>query len=61
MTTALAELAQRLETLERAVAKVEVERDQYRQLYLDMMERCRKLERGLVGPSSERLPKDEAQ
>jgi len=37
------------------------ERDQYRELYLKMMEQCRKLERGLVGPKSERLPENEAQ
>jgi transposase len=49
----LDELAKRLGTLER-------ERDEYRRLYLEMMERCRKLELGLVSSKSERLP-DESQ
>jgi transposase len=59
--TDVAELAQRLEALEHQVAAVQSERDQYRQLYLEMMERCRKLERGLIGPKSERLAADDAQ
>ena len=29
-----------------------------RRLYLEVMERCRKLERGLLGQKSERLPDD---
>jgi len=57
----VAELAQRLEALERKVAAAESERDQYRQLYLETMERCRKLELGLVGRKSERLASDEGQ
>jgi len=59
--TDVAELAQRLEDLAHKVAAAELERDQYRQLYLEMMERCRKLELGLVGPKSERLAPNDAQ
>lgn len=55
----VAEIAQRLEALEHKVAAAESERDQYRKLYLEMMERCRKLERGLIGPKSERHAPEE--
>ena len=48
------------ELIER-VEKVEHERDRYRQLYLDTLERCRMLERGLLGQKAERLPPNEAQ
>jgi transposase len=43
------ELEQRFEAAER-------ERDAYKTLYLEMMERCRKLELGLLGQKSEHLP-----
>lgn len=59
--TDLAQLARRLDELEERVAVAELERDQYRRLYLETMERCRKLERGLIGQKSERLRKDDAQ
>jgi transposase len=36
-------------------------RDDYRALYQQMLERCRKLERGILGPKSERLPSSESQ
>jgi hypothetical protein len=36
-------------------------RDQYHNLYLEMLERCRKLERGLIGQKAERLPDNEQQ
>jgi hypothetical protein len=36
-------------------------RDEYRRLYFEMMERCRKLERGLLGQKAERLRGDDAQ
>jgi transposase len=62
------EIVRRLEVLEaqfitteKALASTEKERDQYRALYLETMERCRKLERGLLAPKSERLPEDGAQ
>lgn len=68
LVTDLAELARRLDALEDevAVARGEVatvrdERDRYHQLYLEMMERCRKLERGLIGRKSEKLAPDEVQ
>ena len=41
--------------------KVVEERDQYRELYLKMLEQCRKLEQGILGQKSERLPANEAQ
>jgi transposase len=59
---------QRLDALDREQAamrerltKVEGERDRYRELYQETMERCRKLEKGLMGQQSERLGDDGAQ
>lgn len=49
---------------EKAAAEREqanAERERYRSLYLEMLERCRMLEKGLVGPKSERLAGDESQ
>lgn len=57
----VAEIVQRLDDLERRFATAERERDQYKQLYLETMERCRKLELGLRSSKSEHLPKDETQ
>ena len=64
----LAQLARRLDELEReqealreSVQQAQAARDQYRQLYLQMLERCRKLELGLMGPKAERLRGDDAQ
>lgn len=61
-------LSQRLDELEREQARMresltdaERARDEYRRLYLEMMERCRKLERGLMGQKAERLRGDDAQ
>jgi transposase len=61
-------LSQRLEALEReqsrtheALETAQRERDQYHRLYLDMLERCRKLERGLLGQKAERLNPHESQ
>jgi hypothetical protein len=42
-----AEFALRLNELEKKFSLAEQERDEYRRLYLEMMERCRKLERGI--------------
>lgn len=42
---------------EKAIA----EREAYRKLYLEMLEQCRKLERGLLGQKAERLAPDDAQ
>ncbi|MGE3671945.1 MAG: hypothetical protein AB7K71_19905 [Polyangiaceae bacterium] len=73
--TELATLARRLDELEREQARVrealekseqerelaEAARDEYQRLYLEMIERCRKLERGLLGQKAERLGKDDKQ
>ena len=59
--TTLEEIAQRLETVEKRVAVAERERDEYRSLYLQTMERCRKLELGLLGQKSEKLRGNDAQ
>jgi transposase len=63
-----AKILQRLDELERAQAQLRVEkervaeeRDGYKKLYLEMMERCRKLERGLMGQKAERTPAHEGQ
>jgi transposase len=36
------------------VAQLEAERDEYKKLYLAMLELCKKLEQGIIGPKSER-------
>lgn len=53
-----AALAARLDELEKKFAAIECERDEYRRLYLEVMERCRKLEMGLLASKSERVPAD---
>jgi transposase len=50
----LAELAQKLEA-------ISAERDQYKKLYLEMLERCRKLELGIIGQKREKLSGDDKQ
>jgi transposase len=64
----LKKLAERLDAFENELTQVkqslrsaEQARDQYHQLYLETLERCRKLERGLLGQKSERTPHDESQ
>lgn len=52
--TDLAELVER-------VTELEHERDHFRELYLEVMERCKKLELGLVRSKSERLFGDDSQ
>ena len=59
--TSLEQIAARLDELEKRVATAERERDEYRALYIQMMERCRKLERGLLASKSEHLPENGAQ
>lgn len=66
--TTVEEIVQRLEGLEarlvmteKTLATTEHERDEYRALYIETMERCRKLELGLLASKSERLPDNEAQ
>ncbi|NJN64461.1 MAG: IS66 family transposase, partial [Acidobacteria bacterium] len=43
------------------VSKAEEERDRYRRLYHEALERCRMLERGILGKKSERMPADDSQ
>jgi transposase len=43
------------------ILKAEQERDRYRKLYHETLERCRMLERGLLGQKSERLPANDSQ
>lgn len=58
IVTDVVELARRLDALEASLAETSKERDGYRDLYFEMLERCRKLERGLLAQQkSERLPK----
>jgi transposase len=56
--TALRENVQRLTTTNQKLA---AEREQYRQLYLQMLEQCKRLERGLLGQKAERLSANDAQ
>ena len=57
----LAELSARLDGLAAEREAVTAERDEYRKLYLQMLERCRKLELGLQGAKRERLSGSDAQ
>lgn len=54
--TSVAEIVERLDDIEKRFAKAERERDEYRALYLETMERCRKLELGILSSKSEKLP-----
>lgn len=55
------ESARVLNQLEAVQHKVLSERDRYHELYLAMLERCKKLERGLLGRKAERLDPADAQ
>jgi transposase len=57
----LAELEAKAETLVAANAQLAAERDEFRKLYLDALELCRKLEQGILGQKREKLPPDEQQ
>lgn len=57
----LAALTEAVERLSRENQAALADREQYRKLYLDMLERCRKLELGLLGQKAERLAPDDAQ
>jgi transposase len=59
--TDVVQIAQRLDELEKRVAKAEHEREEYRALYLQTMERCRKLELGILGSKSEHLADNASQ
>jgi transposase len=54
-------LQARNEELTATVAKLVAERDEYRKLYHNMMELCRKLEQGILGQKRERLTQNDAQ
>ena len=54
----LAELLRRVELLEQEQVAIREERDAYHAIYLETLERCRKLELGLRGQKSERLTND---
>jgi transposase len=56
-----AALREAIAAAERERDEAQRQRDEYRRLYHEMMERCRKLERGLLGQKLERLPPNEAQ
>jgi transposase len=58
---AAASIEAKLVELSARVDGLAAERDEYRKLYLQMLERCRKLELGIVGPKSERLSASDAQ
>ncbi len=55
------EITKRLDDLERRATDAEKQRDEYHRLYLEMMERCRKLELGILGSKSEHLPPNDGQ
>ena len=57
----LAALSARVDGLAAEREALSAERDEYRKLYLQTLERCRKLELGLVGPKRERLSGSDAQ
>lgn len=57
----LEELEKRIVTAEEMRVTAERERDEYRALYIQTMERCRKLELGLLGQKSEKLRSNDAQ
>lgn len=48
-------------SLREQIEKLAKERERYRELYLDALEKIRKLERGLLGQKAERLAADDAQ
>ena len=54
-------LQDEMQRLQARMEKVEAEREQYRALYQQMLETCKKLERGLLGQKAERLPENDAQ
>jgi len=55
-------LQAQVDELNADVTRLTREREQYRELYLRMLEQCKKLERGiLAGQKAERLPPNEAQ
>jgi hypothetical protein len=57
----LATLRTQVEQLVAAQGELTKERDAYKQLYMQMLEHCRKLELGLLGQKAERLSPNDAQ
>jgi transposase len=57
----VADLEASLHALTEANEKLSAEREQYRELYLQMLELNQKLERGILGQKAEKLPVDESQ
>jgi transposase len=57
----LSQLREKLDTLAAEREHLAAEREHFRKLYLDMLEVCRKLELGIVGPKRERMPENDAQ
>jgi hypothetical protein len=51
----VSDLMQRLAAQEKSLAKLTEERDQYKKLYMEILELCRKLELGILGQKRERL------
>jgi transposase len=56
-----ASIAEQLSELSARVDALAAERDEYRKLYLQTLELCRKLELGIVGPKRERLSPGDTQ
>ncbi len=54
-------MRERLGEVDKEREKAQQDRDHYRHLYQEMLERCRKLEKGLLGQKSERLGDDGTQ
>jgi len=50
-----------LEELRASRGELEKQAETYRRLYLEMLETCKRLERGLIGQKAERLPPNEKQ
>jgi transposase len=57
----LDEMLEEQRRMREALVEMQQERDAYHELYLETLERCRKLERGLLGQKAERLAPNEAQ
>ena len=52
---------EQLVELHTKIDRLSTERDEYRKLYLEALELCRKLEQGILGQKRERLPEADAQ
>ena len=61
MVDEVAALRAEVERLAAALAQLSADREHYRDLYLAAIEKCRKLELGIIGPKSEKLGASDAQ